>query len=224
MKQHWKKILLAVIIISIIAMAQILGLGSYLSFENLRHYKDHLAAFVDANYAAAVLIFIALYLAVAALSIPGATILTLSGGFLFGLVGTLYVNIAATTGATLAFLSARYLLGDWIQKKYEERLQAFNREVEENGYNYLLTLRFVPLFPFFLVNIFAGFSRVSILTFVWTTAVGIIPGSFVYIFAGTQLGSISRPADVISWKVMAAFVLLGLLAALPVAIKKIINR
>ena len=221
MKKYWKKIVVAVVFISLIVAARLLGLDWYLTFENLRHYKGHMLEFVDANYVLSAVIFIGLYIAATALSIPGAIILTLSGGVLFGLVAVAYVNIGATAGATLAFLSARYLLGNWIQEKYGERLAAFNREVEKNGSNYLLTLRFIPAVPFFLINIFAGLTRVPLLTFIWTTAVGIIPGSFVFVFAGTQLGSINSLSDVISWKVLAAFILLGLFAVVPVVVRKI---
>ena len=176
------------------------------------------------NYILSVLMFICLYILMVALSIPGATLLTLSAGFLFGFIGILYVNMAATIGAAAAFVAARYLLGEWVQRRYADRLAAFNREIDENGYNYLLTLRFIPLFPFFLINIFAGFTRIPLVVFVWTTSVGIIPGSFVYIFAGTQLGSIRSLADVISWKILLAFVLLGAFAVMPVIIKKARSR
>jgi uncharacterized membrane protein YdjX (TVP38/TMEM64 family) len=221
MRKNWKKLALAALILCLIIAVRVMGLDEYFTFENLRLYRGRLELFVAAHYAESVLIYIALYVAVAALSIPGAAILSLAGGFLFGLLGVAYVNAGATAGATLAFLSARYLLGGWIQEKYGDRLAAFNREVAENGYNYLLTLRFIPLFPFFLINIFAGLTRVPLLTFIWTTAAGIIPGSFVYVFAGMQLGSINGPGDVLSWKIIAAFALLGMLAAVPVAVKKL---
>jgi uncharacterized membrane protein YdjX (TVP38/TMEM64 family) len=159
-----------------------------------------------------------------ALSIPGATILTLTAGFLFGFFGIIYVNIGATIGAILAFLVARYLIGDWIQKRYGERFASFNREIAENGYNYLLTLRFIPLFPFFLVNIFAGITRVPLITYAWTTMVGIVPASFVYIYTGRQLGSIDHPGDILSWQIMLALVLLGLLVLSPVLIKKVMKK
>ena len=159
-----------------------------------------------------------------ALSIPGATILTLAAGFLFGFFGIIYVNIGATIGAILAFLVARYLLGNWLQKRYGERFVSFNKEIAENGYNYLLTLRFIPLFPFFLVNIFAGITRIPLMTYVWTTMVGIAPASFVYIYAGRQLGAIDKPGDILSGQIMLAFVLLGLLALSPVFFKKLLKK
>ncbi len=224
MKNYWKKIVLLAVIILLIVLIRVTGAHEYLTFEKFKMYKDQLMGLVEAHYVESVLIYVGLYLFVAALSIPGATVLTLSGGFLFGLIGVAYVNLGATAGATLSFLAARYLLGDWIQARYGERLAAFNKEVDENGYYYLLTLRFIPLFPFFLINVFAGFTRVPLSIFIWTTALGIIPGSFVYIFAGMQLGSIESLSDVISWKILLAFALLGIFALVPVVVKKIRSR
>ena len=172
------------------------------------------------HYLASVTIFIAVYIVAAALSIPGATLLTLTAGFLFGFFGVIYVNIGATAGAILAFLTARYLIGDWIQKRYTERLASFNKEIAANGPHYLLTLRLIPLFPFLLVNVFAGISRAPLKTFAWTTMIGILPGSLVYIYTGRQLGGLEQPGDVLSWPVILAFVLLGLLVLSPVIVKK----
>ena len=169
-------------------------------------------------------IFVLIYIAAVALSIPGATILTLTAGFLFGFIGVIYVNIGASAGAVLAFLAARYLIGDWVQRRYGEKLASFNKEIAENGYNYLLTLRFIPLFPFFLINIFAGLTRVPLTVFAWTTMVGILPGSFVYIYTGRQLGIIDKPGDILSWQIILAFVLLGLLVLSPVVIKKFMKK
>jgi len=224
MKKYWKKILLLAVMLSLIALIRISGAYEYLTFENFKTYKDNLMGFVEANYIQSVLIYICVYILVAALSVPGATVLTLSGGFLFGLIGVVYVNLGATAGAILSFLAARYLLGSWIQSRYGDRLSAFNREIDENGYFYLLTLRFIPVFPFFLINIFAGFTRVPLSIFIWTTALGIIPGSFVYVFAGTQLGSITSLSDVVSWKILLAFALLGIFALVPVVVKKLRMR
>jgi uncharacterized membrane protein YdjX (TVP38/TMEM64 family) len=224
MKKYWKRIVLAAIILCLVALIWITGAGQYLTFENFRSYKGHLTRYVEVNYFLSVLVYIGLYIMVAALSIPGATALTFAGGFLFGIIGVAYVNIGATAGGTLLFLTARYLLGNWIQERYANRLAAFNREIDEHGYNYLLTLRFIPLFPFFLVNIFAGLTRVPLSTYIWTTAAGIIPGSFVYVFAGTQLGSIDSPSDILSWKIVLAFIFLGIFALVPVLIKKVKSR
>lgn len=224
MKPAYKKIIIALCIAAIIVGIRVFGWDHLLSLEMFRQYRDQLLAFTTQHYFPTVAIFILIYIVAVALSIPGATILTLTAGFLFGFFGVIYVNIGASVGAILAFLAARYLIGDWIQKRYGEKLASFNNEIAENGYNYLLTLRFIPLFPFFLINIFAGLTRVPLATFAWTTMVGILPGSFVYIYTGRQLGIIDKPGDILSWQIILAFVLLGLLVLSPVLIKKIMKK
>lgn len=223
--KHKKKILLVILIITIIIVIRGMGWHQYLTFENLKKNKDSLQHSVSEYYVMSAILFITIYIIVTGFSIPGATILTLSAGFLFGAIfGTIYVNIGATVGATIAFLFSRYLIGDWVQKKYKEKLAKFNKELEVNGYGYLLTLRFIPIFPFFLINIFAGLTKISVKTFIWTTSVGILPGSFVYAFAGSQLTYIESPRDIVSGKIIIAFVLLGLFAILPVIIRHARNR
>src|SRR5262245_8533288 len=154
-------------------------------------------------------------------SLPGAVILTLAGGFLFGSVlATIYVNIGATTGATLAFLAARYLLRDWVESRFENRIGAIQEGFRKNAFNYLMTLRLIPLFPFFLVNLVSGLTRVSVSTYIGATALGIIPGSFVYAYAGRQLGTLNSLAEIASPRVLLAFTLLGVLALIPVLYRK----
>jgi uncharacterized membrane protein YdjX (TVP38/TMEM64 family) len=162
------------------------------------------------------------YVIVTGLSIPGAVILTLAGGFLFGTIaGVLYVDAGATAGAVCAFLSARYLLGDRLQQKYGGQFAKFNGEMDRNGVNYLLTLRLIAVFPFFLINFLAGLTKVPLKTFLWTTAVGIIPGTAVFAYAGQQLGYINSPADILSKKVIAALAALGFITLAPTVWKRI---
>jgi uncharacterized membrane protein YdjX (TVP38/TMEM64 family) len=196
--------------------------GRFLSLTALKENRDGLLAFTEANFAAAVGIFIIAYAIVTGLSLPGAVILTLAGGFLFGAVGaTLFVNIGATTGATLAFLTARYLLRDSVELKFGKWLGPFQEGFAKNAFSYLLTLRLIPLFPFFVVNLVSGLTRVNVWTYVAATAIGIIPGSFVYAYAGRQLGTINSLKEIASPNIIGAFVLLGLLALVPVVYKKI---
>ncbi len=200
-------------------------LGHYLTLEALKANRDRLLAFTDANFAAAVGIFIATYCVVTGLSLPGAAILTLAGGFLFGSVlGTVFVNIGATTGATLAFLAARYLLRDWVEQKFGDRLGPIQEGFSKNAFSYLMTLRLIPLFPFFLVNMVSGLTRVSVATYVAATAIGIIPGSFVYAYAGRQLGTINSLKEIASPHVLLAFTLLGLLALAPILYRKFAGK
>ena len=224
MKAGHKRIIVALCLFALIILIRFSGLYDILTFEMLRQYRDQLLSITAHHYLLTAGIFIFIYISVVALSIPGAAILSLTAGFLFGLWGVFYVNIGATIGAILAFLVARYLIGDWLQKRYAEKLTSFNKEIAENGYNYLLTLRLIPIFPFFLVNIFAGITRTPLLTYAWTTMVGIAPASFVFIYAGRQLGSIDTMGDILSWQIMLVFVLFGLLGLIPVFIKKVMKK
>jgi uncharacterized membrane protein YdjX (TVP38/TMEM64 family) len=200
-------------------------LGHYLTLDALKENRDRLLAFTDANFAAAVGIFIVTYCVVTGLSLPGAAILTLAGGFLFGSVwGTVFVNIGATTGATIAFLAARYLLRDWVEQKFGSRLRPIQDGFAKNAFSYLVTLRLIPLFPFFLVNMVSGLTRISVSAYVAATAIGIIPGSFVYAYAGRQLGTINSLKEIASPNVLLAFTLLGLLALVPVVYRKLAGR
>jgi uncharacterized membrane protein YdjX (TVP38/TMEM64 family) len=161
------------------------------------------------------------YIAAVALNVPGAAILTMAGGFLFGTALTvLYANVGATTGAVLAFLLARYLLGEWVQSRYRTQLAGFNSEIERNGSKYLLTLRLIPVFPFFLINFLSGLTTIPLRTFAWTTSLGIIPAAAVFGFAGQQIGTISSAGEILSPKVIIAFTLLALLALIPALISR----
>ena len=215
------KISIAISIALAIGVFFYFDLGRFLSLTALKDNRDSLLAFTEANFAAAVGIFIIAYAIATGLSLPGAVILTLAGGFLFGAVfATLCVNIGATTGATLAFLTARYLLRDTVEQKFGKWLGPFQEGFAKNAFSYLLTLRLIPLFPFFVVNLVSGLTRVNVGTYVAATAIGIIPGSFVYAYAGRQLGTINSLKEIASPNVVGAFVLLGLLALVPVVYKK----
>jgi uncharacterized membrane protein YdjX (TVP38/TMEM64 family) len=151
--------------------------------------------------------------------------MTLAGGFLFGSVlGTLYVNLGATTGATLAFLTSRYLLREWVEHKFSQQLDTFQRGFAENAFHYLITLRLILIFPFFLVNLLSGLTRVSVATYIAATAIGIIPGSFVYAYAGRELGTLNSIAEIATPRVLLAFTLLGLLALVPVVYRKLSSK
>ena len=200
-------------------------LGRFLSLTALKENRDSLLAFTDTNFTAAVAIFIGVYALVAGLSLPGAVILTLAGGFLFGAgLATVFVNVGATTGATVACLTARYLLRDTVERKFGKWLGPFQEGFGKNAFSYLLTLRLIPLFPFFVVNLVSGLTRVSVGTYVAATSLGIIPGSFVYAYAGRQLGTINSLKEIASLNVIGAFVLLGLLALVPVVYKRYVAK
>ncbi len=211
-----KKIAVLVILTLGIAAYYYFDLGAYLSLESLKTHRDRLQAFYEANRAGMILGFIGVYIVTVALSLPGATILTLTAGALFGSVtGTLVVNVGATLGATLAFLVARFLLSDWVEARFGEKLKPFHEGFARNAFNYLLFLRLVPLFPFFLINLAAGLTRIRTGTYILGTMIGILPGSFVYANAGANLAAINSLQDIASPGVLGAFALLGLFALIP---------
>ena len=200
-------------------------LGRYVSLEALKANRDDLLAYTNANFTVAVVLYVAVYILQTAFSLPGGAIMTLAGGFLFGSVlGTIFVNVGATTGATLAFLAARYILRDWVERKFGKRIEPVQAGFAQNAFSYLLTLRLIPAFPFFLVNLVSGLTRIPLGTYVIATSIGIIPGSFFYAFAGKQLGSINSLAEIASPPVLLALTFLGLLALVPILHRKFVAR
>ncbi len=224
-KSSQGKIIIAVLFAAAIGAFFYFDFKQYLTLEALKSNRDSLLAFTEGNYATAVALFICVYIVQTAFSLPGGAILTLAGGFLFGsLAGTLYVNLGATTGATLAFLAARYLLRDWVEGKFGNRIGPIQEGFSKNAFSYLMTLRLIPAFPFFLVNLVSGLTRVKLGTYVAATAIGIIPGSFVFAYAGRQLGTINSLREIASPNVLLAFTLLGLLALMPILYRKFIAK
>jgi len=216
-----KKIALLGILAVGIALFFYFDLGRYLSLESLKANRDQLRAYYEANTWTMVLGFVAVYIVTVALSLPGATILTLTAGALFGpWVGTAVVNVGATVGATLAFLAARFLLRDWVEQKFGEKLKPFNDGFSQNAINYILFLRLVPLFPFFLINLASGLTKVRLSVYFFGTMFGIMPGSFVYCNAGSNLASINSLKDIASPGMLGAFALLGLFALIPTLYQK----
>ena len=225
MKKNTRNVLLLILFIAIIIGLRLSGIGEFLTFESLQKNKDSLQAFVRDNTITSILIYILIYVAAIALNLPGGAVLTIAGGFLFGTFpAVIYVNIGATTGAVLAFLSARYLLGSRLQESYGAQFAKFNSDMEQNGSRYLLTLRLIPVFPFFLVNFLAGLTRVALSSFTWTTALGIIPGTAVFAYAGHQLETVHSVGDIFTGNVLLAFLLLGLFTLAPAIIGRIRKR
>jgi uncharacterized membrane protein YdjX (TVP38/TMEM64 family) len=219
------RLIVASCLLAGVAAFFLFDLNSYLSLDTIKTSRDRLLAFTGEHYLVAVLIFIVLYVAEAALSLPGAALFTLTGGFLFGTIaGALYANIGATGGAALAFLSARYLFHDWVEARWGRRLAGFQRGFVHNAFGYLITLRLMPIFPFFIINLLTGLTKTPLGTFVAATSLGIIPGSLVYAYAGRQLGTINRLADIASPRVLLAFTLLGLLALAPTVYRHLTGK
>lgn len=211
-----------------IAAAFALGLDDYLSFSALRDNRELLMHFVHDNAVLSVVLFMAIYAVSTTLSLPGGAILTIAGGFLFGsLTGTVYVVVAATLGACGIFLAARSALGDSLRDKAGPWLRRMEDGFKANALSYLLVLRLVPLFPFFVVNLVPAFLGVRLRTFVVGTFLGIIPGSFVFTSVGAGLGSVFDSTDTFSPRaaltpeVIVALIGLAALSLVPVVYKKV---
>jgi uncharacterized membrane protein YdjX (TVP38/TMEM64 family) len=221
----WRKLIVVGVFVAAIIAFFSFDLHRYLSLTTLKANRARLLEYTESHALTAIVTYIVTYVVVVTLSLPGATVLTLAGGFLFGaLPATLYVNVAATSGATLAFLSARYVLRDWVQARFGHRLGVLQAGFEQNAFQYLLTLRLIPVFPFFLINLLAGLTRVSLGSYLAATALGIIPGSFVYAYAGRQLGTLDSVSEIATPRVLLAFTLLGLLTLVPVLYRKFAGR
>jgi uncharacterized membrane protein YdjX (TVP38/TMEM64 family) len=224
----WRRLLPVAVLAAAIALVLATGLHRYLSFDALRDNRQALQAFVAAHYPLAALAYVAVYAAAVALSIPGAIILTVTGGFLFGsLWGTALVVVGATTGATLLYFIARTALGDSLRARAGGLITKLEAGFRENALSYLLVLRLVPLFPFWLVNLAAAVLGVPLATNVLGTAIGVIPGSYVFATVGAGLGSVfdqgGEPslAGVLTPQVLTALVGLAMLSLVPVAYKRL---
>jgi uncharacterized membrane protein YdjX (TVP38/TMEM64 family) len=211
-----RKLALLLVVAALVAAYFLLDLGRFLTLEALKANRDALFAAYAAHRAGFILGYILLYITATALSLPGGAILTLTGGAVFGAVtATLLVNVGATIGATLAFLIARYLFRDAVEARLGPRLATFNAGLAKGALGYLLFLRLVPLFPFFLINLGAGLTQVRLRTYFVATMVGILPGSFVYCNAGANLARIDKLSDIVSGGVLGALALLGAFALVP---------
>lgn len=206
-----KKLLIVLAVAGAVVGFFALGLDQVLTLDNIKARQAEFLQWRDRAPVAVSLLFFALYVAVTALSLPGAAILTLAGGSFFGLLwGFVIVSLAATVGATIAFLVARYLLRDWVQRRFGDRLTSINRGVAAEGAWYLFTLRLVPIFPFFIINILMGLTPIRTSTYSWVSLVGMLPGTLVYINAGTQLAKIEGLSGILSPSLLFSFALLGL--------------
>ncbi|MGR8952464.1 MAG: TVP38/TMEM64 family protein, partial [Gammaproteobacteria bacterium] len=181
------KIFLLIMIASLIAAFFVFDLHHYLALENVKAQQAAIELYRQTHPLTAIFLYAALYIAVTSLSLPGAAVLTLAGGGIFGLFwSTLIVSFASSIGATLAFLAARFLLRDWVRARFGQRLQAIEEGLERDGAYYLFTLRLVPVFPFFLINLAMGLTPMKTLTFYGVSQIGMLAGTVVYVNAGTQ--------------------------------------
>ncbi|HHF0554443.1 TPA: TVP38/TMEM64 family protein [Vibrio antiquarius] len=216
-----KKLILGLILVAIIIFLGV-NFSQYLTLENAKAQQEALTTYIDQNFVFSAAIYFFAYIAITAFSIPGAAVVTLLGAALFGFwTSLLLVSFASTMGATLAFLSSRYLLRDWVQNKFGNKLIAINQGVEKDGSFYLFSLRLIPVFPFFLINLLMGLTPMSVGRFYLTSQVGMLPGTAVYLNAGTQLATIESLSGIVSPAVLASFALLGLF---PIITKWVMNK
>ena len=221
-KRTLKKLgIFAGIILGLWVLYRFTPLYEYFALDYIKERSLYFKQFVNDHYLLSVGIYMLVFISTIALSVPSSIILTLLGGYLFGIWHTSIIStISVTVGVTIAYIVYKYLLQDTLAQTYKDRAEQFEKQMREHGASYLLMLNFSTVFPYFVINAFAALSRVSVWTVVWTTAIGFIPQAFVYAYAGQGLGSIKKVNDIFSTNVIIAFVLLILLALVPMLIKR----
>lgn len=205
------RVAILVLVVGLVGVFFYFDLGTYLNLTYLKEIHGDAVAYVAGNALISTVGFFVFYVAVTALSLPGAAIMTLGAGAVFGLPwGMLMVSFASTVGATFAMLISRTLLQEWVQSRFATQLTAVNEGLEKDGGFYLFSLRMVPLFPFFIINLVMGLTRISAWQFYWVSQLGMLAGTFVFVFAGTQLAAVTSLGDVLSPGLITALSLLGL--------------
>ncbi|TVQ98336.1 MAG: TVP38/TMEM64 family protein [Desulfovibrionales bacterium] len=213
-----QKIFLVLLLAALVGAFFLFDLGEYLSLEYIKDSQQRFQALYAEKAATVIAVYMLVYILATSLSLPGAAVLTLAGGALFGLLlGTVVVSFASTIGATLACFVSRFVLQDWVQRRFGQRLATVNQGVEREGSFYLFTLRLVPIFPFWMINLVMGLTRMKLRTFFWVSQVGMLPGTLVYVNAGRELGRVDSLGGILSPGLIVSFVLLGIF---PLAMKK----
>ncbi len=216
-----KALLICFVIGIIVGLVWYFGLHEYFSLASLQSNRVYLEEAVKTNYVQAVLIFMAIYAAVISLGMPGVPPLTMLGGFLFGFLPCIvFASISSTVGTTISFLVIRYVLGNLIRGKYAQKLDRFNEKIASHGTaSYLLTMQLMGVIPYFVINVLAALTNVSITTFMWTTCVGSLPILGIYAFAGGQLYSVESVKDIFSPSIIALLVVLILVSLMPLLLR-----
>ena len=215
------RIALALLFVAAVVAFFALGGPRYLSLDTIKANRDALLRFTQDHYAIALAVAFAVYVAAAAFSLPGSLLLSLTVGFVFGRwVGTVLVVCAATIGATLLFLSVRYIVADAARRRLGALGERINAGFTQNAFSYMLFLRLVPVLPFFLVNLAPALTSIPLRTFVLATLIGIVPSAFVFVNLGETLGRIDSLQGLVSWQTFGAFALLGVLALVPIAVRR----
>ena len=216
-----KKIVILVVVVSLIAAFKVLDLGRYLTLSFLKESLDKCKDFYEKHTVLVIAEYFAIYVLTTSLSLPGASPLSIVGGALFGFwVTTLVVSFASTIGATLACFVSRFLLRDWVQSKFSDKIAKVNEGIEREGAFYLFTLRLIPLFPFWIINLVMGLTKMPLLKFYWVSQIGMLPGTMVYVNAGKELAKIESVKGIFSPSLIISFALIGIF---PIAVKKLVS-
>lgn len=214
-----KKIAIFVLLLVAVAGFFYFDLARFLSLEFFKESQDRFGQLYAQHPIRIIASYMFIYIAVTTLSLPGAAVMTLAGGALFGLiVGTVTVSFASTIGATLACLVSRFILRDWVQSRFGDKLQTIDNGVEKEGSFYLFSLRLIPIFPFFLINLLMGLTRMPVKTYFWVSQVGMLPATIVYVNAGSELARIDSLAGIVSPRLLVSFAILGIF---PITVKKL---
>jgi len=220
-KKLFQKIIIGVVLLSAVVAFKVFDIGQYFTLSYIKTSQEKFALLYAEHRLMVILAYGVIYVLATSLSLPGAAVLTLAGGALFGLwTGTLTVSFASTIGATLACIVSRFILRDWVQAKFGGRLKTVNEGIEKEGAFYLFTLRLIPIFPFWLINLVMGLTKMPLRRFYWVSQVGMLPGTIVYVNAGKELSKIESLSGILSPGLIISFAVLGIF---PIATKKILS-
>jgi uncharacterized membrane protein YdjX (TVP38/TMEM64 family) len=219
-KKHLNKIIIIVVVIGLIAAFRIFHLEEYLSLSFIKESQESFQLLYSQHRLSVIAGFMLVYIVVTSLSLPGGAVMGLAAGALFGLfTGAVAVSFASTIGATIACFVSRFMLRDWIQNRFGDRLETVNEGIEREGAFYLFTLRLIPVFPFWLINLIMGLTKMPLKTYYWVSQIGMLPGTLVFVNAGKELGKIESLPGIFSPGLILSFALLGVF---PIATKKLL--
>jgi uncharacterized membrane protein YdjX (TVP38/TMEM64 family) len=215
-----KKLVVLIVIVCLVLAVKVFHLNQYLTLSYLKGSLDTLKALYENHSLMVIAGYFVIYVLTTSLSLPGASPLGIAGGALFGFwTATLVVSFASTIGATLACLVSRYLLRDWIQNKFGDKIAKVNEGIEKEGAFYLFTMRLIPIFPFWMINLAMGLSKMSLVKFYWVSQIGMLPGTMVFVNAGKELAKIESLKGIFSPGLIISFALIGIF---PIAVKKLL--
>jgi uncharacterized membrane protein YdjX (TVP38/TMEM64 family) len=219
-KKTINRLIIVSVVIVAIALFRFFHLGDYLTLSYVKQSHHYFTQMYMERRFAVIGAYMLMYIIVTALSLPGAVVMTLAGGALFGLwIGVITVSFASSIGATLACFVSRFVLRDWVQGKFGDKLSMINEGIAKEGAFYLFTLRLIPVFPFFMINLVMGLTKMPLRTFYWVSQLGMLAGTIVYVNAGKELGKIDSLKGILSPGLIISFVLLGIF---PIAVKKLL--